>query len=700
MCSSNIILVILVIFSFVDKHFRKWYYNKGDANMKIDFQFSKLKIKTVYIKFLSNMFMILFIPSLILLFVYTGLNAKIKEQTYERNLGLLENSAQKIELLFDNMNQISLYFKDNLNIINFCKVNQRYTGSTIIDMIHAQKDLAAMGFGNNDILNIQIYSSFNDSVIDYNTIGLYIERYYGSSFYLEDLTYQDFRQEYLEQTAPIDYRHALMTTNRRTNDVFVYNNYLAEPNFSSSKNRIIFYVSSSRMLEYFNQIYYQDDGFVCVLEETDKILLSDNQLNYDISQIDNSIFKSDKGYTYLKVNDKKMFVTYYRSNDRNLLYLEAVPASKVLAVTNEFRVFMLCLLLLAGIVGIMLAILIARKLSKPIIEASNILGHQGKNIPFEDIADEITRLVEHNTELKDRMQQQISVMRTESFFKLLQGECCREKEIRDQLDKIGIRQNAEHYVILLLTCNDINLDAKLEEISAQKVFLENVIRKQGYPEIHDIYQIDFERMIIFMASDDLSAKNVRERAESLIKNVIKNISENNVVYSISVGGEMVDNALKLPKAFMHAQRALNVPQNVFGVQKIQWFARAKLYMDMDVHEMTMNDDDCVSLQNQAIIERVKDYINENYSDPQLSLTLVGDEFFVTEVYLSKLFKRATGENFSKYIEGVRMRYAKELIDQNKRIVEVADLVGYNSPQVFRRAWKRYYGGTPSENRDE
>lgn len=44
-----------------------------------------------------------------------------------------------------------------------------------------------------------------------------------------------------------------------------------------------------------------------------------------------------------------------------------------------------------------------------------------------------------------------------------------------------------------------------------------------------------------------------------------------------------------------------------------------------------------------------------------------------------------------------MVHAKELIEQNKSITEVANLVGYNSPQVFRRAWKRYYGGTPSEN---
>lgn len=96
----------------------------------------------------------------------------------------------------------------------------------------------------------------------------------------------------------------------------------------------------------------------------------------------------------------------------------------------------------------------------------------------------------------------------------------------------------------------------------------------------------------------------------------------------------------------------------------------------------------------VLTDKIKKYINENYNDPQLSLSLVGEEFCITEVYLSKLFKQTTGENFSKYIEGIRMERAKELMEQKKKVSEIAVLVGYNSPQVFRRAWKRYYGDTP------
>ena len=93
------------------------------------------------------------------------------------------------------------------------------------------------------------------------------------------------------------------------------------------------------------------------------------------------------------------------------------------------------------------------------------------------------------------------------------------------------------------------------------------------------------------------------------------------------------------------------------------------------------------------------------SDPELIrigasyLRIMGITYLcwsITEVYLSKLFKEGTGQNFSKYVENLRLEQAKLLLSKGVLVNEVAQQVGYNSPQVFRRAWKRHYGTTPTE----
>jgi AraC-like DNA-binding protein len=62
-----------------------------------------------------------------------------------------------------------------------------------------------------------------------------------------------------------------------------------------------------------------------------------------------------------------------------------------------------------------------------------------------------------------------------------------------------------------------------------------------------------------------------------------------------------------------------------------------------------------------------------------------------------LFKDISGENFSKYIEKLRMQRAHELIENGFKITEIAQMAGYNSPQVFRRAYRRHYGVAPGNS---
>ena len=98
----------------------------------------------------------------------------------------------------------------------------------------------------------------------------------------------------------------------------------------------------------------------------------------------------------------------------------------------------------------------------------------------------------------------------------------------------------------------------------------------------------------------------------------------------------------------------------------------------------------------SLAEKIKTYVEQHFTDPQISLASVAAEFHITEPYLSRVFKQSAGENFSKYVEKLRVTKAQELIrtgDMN--LTRVAEQVGYNSSQVFRRAYKRVFGVSPS-----
>lgn len=105
-----------------------------------------------------------------------------------------------------------------------------------------------------------------------------------------------------------------------------------------------------------------------------------------------------------------------------------------------------------------------------------------------------------------------------------------------------------------------------------------------------------------------------------------------------------------------------------------------------------------STQN-LLIERIQEYIKINYMNSSLSLSKISEEFKISESYFSFLFKEVTKENFSDYLEKIRMDKATHLLSTtSKNIADIAKEVGYNNTASFRRAFKRMGNVTPAEVR--
>lgn len=91
------------------------------------------------------------------------------------------------------------------------------------------------------------------------------------------------------------------------------------------------------------------------------------------------------------------------------------------------------------------------------------------------------------------------------------------------------------------------------------------------------------------------------------------------------------------------------------------------------------------------------YINNNFTDCEMSLKKLGEEFKMSSSNISKIFKEVTGINFYDYLCRLRMETAKELLrDKDMEISNVAGSVGYENVYSFKRAFARYEGIKPDE----
>lgn len=99
------------------------------------------------------------------------------------------------------------------------------------------------------------------------------------------------------------------------------------------------------------------------------------------------------------------------------------------------------------------------------------------------------------------------------------------------------------------------------------------------------------------------------------------------------------------------------------------------------------------------VRRTIEIINKQWGDSSLSLLSVADLLFVSAPYLSKLFRRETGENFAAYLTRKRISEAKTMLkNTNMKMYEIAQKTGYTSQHYFSNAFKKHMEMSPVDYR--
>jgi two-component system response regulator YesN len=92
-----------------------------------------------------------------------------------------------------------------------------------------------------------------------------------------------------------------------------------------------------------------------------------------------------------------------------------------------------------------------------------------------------------------------------------------------------------------------------------------------------------------------------------------------------------------------------------------------------------------------------EYIQEHYME-DLPLGAVASSVYVSEYYLSHLFRKGMNQTFSDYTAKVRIDKAREFLrkDTSARIQEIADKTGFNDSNYFAKIFKKHTGVSPRE----
>lgn len=105
-----------------------------------------------------------------------------------------------------------------------------------------------------------------------------------------------------------------------------------------------------------------------------------------------------------------------------------------------------------------------------------------------------------------------------------------------------------------------------------------------------------------------------------------------------------------------------------------------------------------SSSSESILDDVLYYIDHNFMY-NIKLETIAPLFGYNSCYLGKIFRKNVGLNFNSYIEQIRIENAKELLLENDiKVYEVAEQVGYKNVDYFHKKFKKLVGKSPAQYR--
>ncbi len=127
---------------------------------------------------------------------------------------------------------------------------------------------------------------------------------------------------------------------------------------------------------------------------------------------------------------------------------------------------------------------------------------------------------------------------------------------------------------------------------------------------------------------------------------------------------------------------------------------------IQMHRMEMIRKYCLLVNNYSrsgysqLIHRCLDYVDFHYME-QITLKSLADQFYVSNTHLSALFKKEVDLNLKEYIQEVRLRQARLMLNTTRLpIQEIATSCGFLDVNYFTRVFRKVHGISPRAYRNK
>ncbi|WP_165763844.1 AraC family transcriptional regulator [Halalkalibacter urbisdiaboli] len=239
------------------------------------------------------------------------------------------------------------------------------------------------------------------------------------------------------------------------------------------------------------------------------------------------------------------------------------------------------------------------------------------------------------------------------------------------------------------------LDYRMVKGLGSIIFYNDVKDNSGYDYY---YPMETEMQLINYAKSGDST-NVEKTLHDIFNN---NVQKQGMTPAISkcLSYDLLSTLIKLVSLLDDKKQSLELNRLIKMIADSGTVDEIQENIKLQFHMICMKMKEKQLSQGERLYQEIKKYIEHNYADDNLSLTMIAEHFGMNASYLSTFFKRQGNQTISDYLVKVRITETKKMLsNQMLTIAEIAKKVGYANSVGLIRVFKKYEGVTPGQYRE-
>lgn len=494
------------------------------------------------IRFFVPYVLILVCSLLVGMIAYNKTSSLVESETMNNNLAVLQQTKGILDRRFAEIETIAQQLANDTKVVSFQHVKEPFAGTNPYKILQMEKKLFDYRLTNHFL--IDYFMVFKNSGLAVSPRKVYkLEQFYELQFHYEHMRAEDWIDSLLSEYHIRTYVPAQTAVyeNKPYSIVSYVQSFGSRAHYGGA---VVVLIDNGQIQSLLRKLDTSQGGFAYIADEEGRIISyvsSDHEFVPVHMEHAEGVPYSEK-----TINGHKMLVTQTISNYNGWSYVSAQPAHVVLQKVHYIKDLSWTILLVTLILGLVLAAFFAYRNSRPLQRLLRVLsGPQPDSElspwkkPVDYIQQSVTSLIQNNEAMKEKLNEQLPLLRNTLFDRLLKGRFSSNRDLELAMEYLHISWPHRYFVVAILNLNthagDINEQMMLEH-NLTKLTIHELIMKAYACHMYT-QDIDSNKIALLMNRDADSSAACLSEVTAMLKEVHRQLMARfHIQVGVTVGG--------------------------------------------------------------------------------------------------------------------------------------------------------------------